>query len=60
MKSKHSPPEDMQLPDLEAARPYVVAAARDLLAEEVRTGFADLNHFIEITEEAGRRIDKGC
>lgn len=49
-------PEGMELPDVEAARTKVLAAARDVLAGDVRHGLIDLRYRIDAEDEAGRLV----
>ena len=48
--------EGVELPDLEAARSKVLAAARDVLAGDVRQGLIDLRYRIDAEDEAGRLV----
>ena len=49
-------PEGVELPDIEAARTKVLAAARDVLAGDVRHGLIDLRYRIDAEDEAGRLV----
>lgn len=44
--------EGCELPDHEAARREAIAAARDLMASDLRDGHLDLTSFIEVQDEA--------
>lgn len=41
------------LPDLEAARAYAIANARDVACESIAKGHLNLEHFIEVTGDDG-------
>ena len=43
--------EGVELPDKEAAMRKAVAAARDVMAGDVRSGLLDLTSFIEVEDE---------
>lgn len=45
--------EGAELLDLEAARAAAIKGARGIMADELETGFIDLNHWIEIEDEHG-------
>ena len=44
--------EGIELPDDEAARSKAIAAARDVMAADLRDGQLDLTSFIEVEDEA--------
>lgn len=48
--------EGFELPDAEAARVHAVAGARSLLAEDIKSGAANLNDFVEVTDETGKML----
>ena len=48
--------EGADLPDLDAARAHAIKCARDMMAEDVKSGFIDLNHRIEVEDESGRVV----
>lgn len=48
--------EGSELPDLEAAREYAKDNARALVCESVKKGHLNLDHRIEIEDEAGQRV----
>ena len=48
--------EGQELADLEAARAVAVEAARGLVCESVKHGHLNLDHRIEITDEANARV----
>ena len=45
--------EGAELPDLESARANAVKTARELMGEDLRSGELSLDHWIEVTDEAG-------
>ena len=47
-------PEGVELPDLKAAEARALAAARDMLSEEMKLGRLDLGYRIEVEDERGR------
>ncbi|XHS01085.1 hypothetical protein ACFB49_26870 [Sphingomonas sp. DBB INV C78] len=49
---RHHGDEGRELPDIEAARKEAIAAARDVIAEDVREGHLDLMLFIAVENEA--------
>jgi hypothetical protein len=48
--------EGVDLPDEPAARRNVIAAARDVMASDLREGRLDLTSFIEVEDEAHRLL----
>lgn len=45
--------EGRELPDLEAAREHALEGARDLVCEDIRKGWLNLDHYVEVADEAG-------
>ena len=45
--------EGTELPDLEAAREYALDGARDLVCEDIRKGWLNLDHYVEVADETG-------
>lgn len=45
--------EGFDLTDAKAARAHAIAGARSLLAEDIKSGSANLNDFVEVSDEAG-------
>ena len=50
--------EGDEYPSVEAALAYSILAARELVADEARSGVIDLDHRIDITDAAGVLVDK--
>jgi len=48
--------EGTELPDVAAAREYALANARDMVCGDVKNGFVDLGHRIEVVDEAGKVV----
>ena len=48
--------EGMELSDLEAARAEAIRSGRELVAEGVRNGQVNLNHWIEVRDESGAQV----
>ena len=48
--------EGIELRDLEAAREQALEAARELVCESVHHGHLNLDHRIEVEDEAGKRL----
>ena len=48
--------EGVELPDEAATRKQAVAAARDIMANDLREGELDLTSFIEVEDEAHRLL----
>ena len=48
--------EGVELPDEAAARSQALAAARDVMASDLREGRLDLTSFIEVEDEAHRLL----
>lgn len=48
--------EGQELADEEAARHCALEAARGLVCEDVHRGHLNLDHYIEVTDAAGRRL----
>lgn len=48
--------EGADLPDAAAAKDYALAAARELICDEVRSGRLKLDHRIEIEDEHGVHV----
>lgn len=46
--------EGMELKDAEAAREEAIRGARDVMAEDIRSGELNLSSFIEVEDEEGR------
>ena len=49
-------PEGVELVDLEAVRKNVMAAARDILAGDLRNGIVDLRYRIDAEDEVGEVV----
>ena len=49
-------PEGIELVDLEAVRKNVMAAARDILAGDLRNGIVDLRYRIDAEDEVGEVV----
>ena len=45
--------EGMELPNLEAARLQALNGARDLIATQVRHGYMERSHWLEVEDAAG-------
>jgi hypothetical protein len=45
--------EGVELPNVEAARLRALAGARDLMCSQVKHGYVDLSHWIDVVDEAG-------
>ena len=50
--------EGDEYPSVESALAYSILAARELVADEARSGIIDLNHRIDITDAAGVLVDR--
>jgi hypothetical protein len=48
--------EGRDLPDEESARAEAVAAARELMASDLRDGYLDLTSFIEVEDEGHKLL----
>ena len=48
--------EGTEFSDLEAARQYALASIRDLVSSDIRNGWLDLDHAVEIADEAGAAL----
>ena len=52
--SKHVDDEEgRQLPDLDAAREFALEGARDLVCADIRKGWLNLDHFMEVADDTG-------
>ena len=45
--------EGRELPDLGAAREYALEAARSLVCADIKQGWLNLDHYIDVADEAG-------
>ena len=48
--------EGLELPNLAAARLQGIKGARDLMSEQVRHGYVELSHWIDVTDEHGEAV----
>jgi hypothetical protein len=48
--------EGRELPDLEAARALALESARDLVCVDVKNGWLNLDHSIEVRDERGDTV----
>jgi hypothetical protein len=49
-------PEGLPLEDLAAARNYAVAAARQIISDDLLSGVFDLSGYVEVTDEVGNTV----
>lgn len=50
--------EGKELPDLAAAREHALEAARDVVCGDIRRGYLNLDHYVEVTDESGDTVLK--
>ncbi len=48
--------EGLELPNLAAARLQAIKGARDLMSDQVRHGYLELSHWIDVTDEHGEAV----
>jgi len=52
--SEHTDDEEgTELPDLAAARQHALEGARDLVCSDIKKGWLNLDHYIEVTDDTG-------
>lgn len=53
-------PEGQELPDIEAARSIALAAAREVMAHEIKDGELNLASYIEVEDATGEYLFRLC
>ena len=48
--------EGQELPNLEAAKLRALAGARELIGEQVKHGYVECSHWIDICDEQGSKL----